>query len=233
MNPEYGQTVSNTGPAAVDFVHETAYWRSVAAGLQYENEQLYALLHKLTGHDLRNMKQGTHSHGPGSENFQAVQSTVQVQVQGHTNVVQQHAYRPQQEEESSSDESDTSSEEEESEDNQSCSPQDYSQNEYFQQEGFSQQHGIATNNEESTDLEEYLAFARISEAHKKNRGTGEGNAGEDQFDFEELKAEMRDLYGDKSEEVHEAETVAQMRFDKFCDARSAKPWPIIPFRSAN
>ena len=25
--------------------------------------------------------------------------------------------------------------------------------------------------------------------------------GEDQFDFEELKAEMRDLYGDKSEEV--------------------------------
>ena len=27
------------------------------------------------------------------------------------------------------------------------------------------------------DLEEYLAFARISEAHKKNRGTGEGNAG--------------------------------------------------------
>ena len=90
--------------------------------------------------------------------------------------------------------------------------QDYSQNEYFQQEGFSQQHGIATNNEESTgtssmcprglvqkktyaivlqgckidpkyafdfdlDLEEYLAFARISEAHKKNRGTGEGTAG--------------------------------------------------------
>ena len=47
------------------------------------------------------MKQGTHSHGPGSENLQAVQSTVQVQVQGHTNVVQQHAYRPQQEEESS------------------------------------------------------------------------------------------------------------------------------------
>ena len=45
------------------------------------------------------MKQGTHSNGPGSENLQAVQSTVQVQ--GHTNVVQQHAYRPQQEEESS------------------------------------------------------------------------------------------------------------------------------------
>ena len=30
--------------------------------------------------------------------------------------------------------------------------------------------------------------------------------------------------------VHEAETTAQMKFDKFCDKTRSKPWPIIPFR---
>ncbi len=31
-------------------------------------------------------------------------------------------------------------------------------------------------------------------------------------------------------QVHEAETAAQMRFDRFCDEKRARLWPAVPIR---
>jgi len=198
-------------------INDLAYWRAQAAGLEYENKQLRALVESLIGVNLRPMEVSDgQTYNIASQPWQEFQEIA--------------------EENSDSSDDENEDEDEEKEDD-SFDAVEFDYDEILEaQEDFGGFEATDFNDQDDTkDLEDYLNFMRISEEHKKDRDTcrkqTEKQGNEDLVvDFEDLKAEMKELYGARADEVHEAETLAQMRFNKFCDVKRAKAWPILPFR---
>ena len=47
---------------------------------------------------------------------------------------------------------------------------------------------------------------------------------------ERRQAEMKGLYGDSAPKILAMEAAVQMSFDKYCDEKQPKYWPVIPLK---
>jgi len=222
---------------------EAAYWKAVAAGLQFENGQLRCLLGSLLGLESHpsphlgmmatNINVGS-SHGPlhNSQNWaHHVHNNYRISHGDSRNL-------------SSDEESSTDSEEDVVE---------MKGGERKQAEDILSVDSFHEKEEEVVDPseEEYFRFLAVSEKHKKDRDGVEGESLKKKFDFrtdtitdavleeglalidtdhERTKREMEKLYGSKAMKVHSAETKAQLRFDNWRDQNSGVLWPALPLK---
>jgi len=199
----------------------SASYKSKYDALLYENEKLHQLIQTLTGVDLR---------CSGLTNTSVPNNTTNATFLSNPS-------------NNSNDEDDTESESEESSDDEEESSNNV-QEQFFNapsalncedeetyfdhpQETVSLKHILAENSlcedmEERSVTPEY-----IPPSVKVKPQTPEPQP---QADFNALQQEMRDLYGDQAQQIHELETCLQMKFDQFCDLCHATPWPIIPFK---
>lgn len=213
-------------------IQEVAYWRSQALGLEYENTQLHRLIEHLLGLPVRSPTTGARSEDNSSVS-ESCDESADV------------------EDESANVEDESTDVEDESEDVEDVSADGEDESEDLEDErvdaeltGRVEAAGDVLVPADSGDKEEedYWKFVEISHQHRQNlknskTRTSKGVAparvvGQPAY-FEELKAEMAELYGELAEQVHETETAAQMRFDGFCDEKRARLWPALPIRLGN
>jgi len=224
---------------------EAAYWKAVAAGLQYENSQLQSLLRSVLGLESCHfgMMASNINVGPSPADPLHKIHLCQNRAHVHDNYRSSHGV----------DQSSTSDEE-------SSSSTDSEEDDVGEKEDERKQ----VENLPSVDLfhekieevdpseEEYFRFLAVSEKHKKDRDGVEGESLKlKKFDFrtdtitdavlkeglalidtdhEKTKREMEKLYGSKAMKVHSAETKAQLRFDNWRDQNSGVLWPALPLK---
>jgi len=230
---------------------EAAYWKAMAAGLQYENSQLQSLLRSLLGLESHpspqmGMTATNINVGPPTEpvyNRHQGQNRADVHNYGVSQWLKYYRHGVVQ---SSSSEDDSSSDSEE----EDCV--EVTGDESKQVEDIL---GVDSFHEKKVEVdpseEEYFRFLAVSEKHKKERDGVEGESLKKKFDFrtdtitdavleeglalidtdhEKTKREMGKLFGSRAMKVHSEETKAQLRFDNWRDQNNAVLWPALPLK---
>merc|ERR1712192_21381 len=227
-----------------DAKREAAYWKAMAAGLQFENRQLQSLLRSLLGLESYPSPQlgimPAVNVGPSHDllhNSSLGQNGANVHKYRASHGVNQS---------SSSDEEISSDSDEED----NCVR--VTEDERKQVEDIPSVDSFHENKVEvDPSEEEYFRFLAVSEKHKKERDGVEGESLKKKFDFrtdtitdvvleeglalidtdhEKTKREMGKLFGSRAMKVHGEETKAKLRFDNWRDQNSAVLWPALPLK---
>jgi len=219
---------------------EAAYWKAVAAGLQFENSQLRGLLESLLG--LGGYPRPHLGIMATNINVESSSGPLHSSQRGQNWAHIHDNYRSRRDNQNSSSDEGGSTDSEED-------VVEMKGGERKQAEVILRVDSLKE--EVDPSEEEYFRFLAVSEKHKKDRDGGEGESLRKKFDFrtdtitdavleeglamidtdhERTKREMEKLYGSKAMKVHSAETKAQLRFDDWRDQNSGVLWPALPLK---
>jgi len=177
---------------------DAAYWRSVAIGLQYENQQLHLLVQQLLG-------LGHTSHG--QPNLVSESNTLPDEVTSENIDGEEEEEIYEEYEEGTEDEEKLSEE-------------------YIRFMEQSEKHRNQRDASKSIKTPETKEKFKFGEDLVTDEILDK--ADEIETDFEKLKEEMSVLYGKDTMKVHARETKAQLKFDQWRDQHKATLWPTIP-----
>jgi len=232
-----------------DAKREAAYWKAMAAGLQFENRQLQSLLRSLLGLESYPSPQlgimPAVNVGPSHDLLHYSSLG-----QNEFNVYNYMASRPGLMASHGANQS-SSSDEESSSDSEEEDCVRVTEDEREQVEDIPSVSFHEKKVEVDPSEEEYFRFLAVSEKHKAERDGVEGESLKKKFDFrtdtitdavleeglalidtdhEKTKREMGKLFGSRAMKVHSEETKAQLRFDNWRDQNSAVLWPALPLK---
>jgi len=185
--------------------NSAAHWRSIALGLHYENQMLHQLVQQLLG---TNIQQNVHE-----QNLDNSPISRERKLRRHKKS------------------------------RKIASEVELSDSEKQINNSVIENHSVDS-------LEEYLRFVQETENHRERRDKNGKDESKQQkkyspaeeiitddildraddisTDFELLKKEMTDLYGQDAQKVHSLETRVQLEFDTWSDKHRPQLWPAMP-----